>query len=110
MANAPSITNTFTAGTKARASQVNTNFGDVQRDLSSGTAYHFTNLYLNHRISNSNLTIGNNQCLLAGYHTIDTTTTYTLATSTSRAVFFGHLNVNSGGVLQMTSGAETLII
>lgn|SRR3990167_6066900 len=110
MANAPSIANTFTAGTKARATQVNTNFSDVQRDLSSGTSYLFTNLFLNNRVSNSNLTVGNNQCLLAGYHTIDTTTTYTLATSTARAVFFSVLVVNPGGVLDLTSGAEAICV
>jgi hypothetical protein len=40
MGTAPTVTNTFTAGTKAKAGQVNTNFSDIIAALTDGTKTH----------------------------------------------------------------------
>ena len=102
------ITNTFTAGTKAKASEVNRNFTDLSSALSSGTSDILINGLQNNRLSNGNMTITGNYCAIYGYHTIDSTTTYDLATSTARAVFLGATTIY--GTLHIASNAEALFL
>mgnify|MGYP001567447584 CR=1 FL=1 len=100
----------FVAATKAKSSEVNSKFTDVYNALAAGTHDHYVNAIINNRISNGSVDVTSNACYFNGYHTIDTTATYKLKTSSSRMVIFGALTINTGGILEMTSGSEALIV
>src|SRR3990167_10375201 len=110
MGDTPSVTNTFVAGTKAKAVEMNTNFSDLVADIGGGTSDLYANSYINRRTSNGSVSIGANKSFMASYFTIDTTATYLLTDTTSRMAIFGDLNLASGAALYLTSGAEILVL
>ena len=113
MGNTPSITNTFTANTKAKSSQVNTNFTNALNFVNDGTYDLFSNSFAARRTSNGNVTLGHNRVYITGYHQIGgdgTNTTYNIATSTARMICFSDLQVVSGSSLIVTPGAEVRVI
>lgn len=97
----------FVAGTKAKAAEVNAKHTDVYNALTGGTHDHYVNAIINNRLSNGSVDVTSSACYFNGYFTIDSTATYKLKSSSSRAVIFGELIVH--GTLDMTSGSEVLI-
>ena|SRR3990167_10107812 len=99
----------FIATTKAKASEVNAKFTNLYNTLTDGQ--HDLNIsgLITNRIDTGSVDVTSNACYIAGYLTIDSTTTYKLKTSSSRMVVFGALTINAGGTLDMTSGSELLV-
>ena len=99
----------FVAATKARASEVNTNFTEVSNAFRAGTHDVYLNGLILNRLSNGNVSVTANGAYLGAYTTIDTNATYTLTDSTSRMAVLGMLTINAGGFLILTSGAEVVV-
>lgn len=100
----------FVAATKAKSSEVNAKFTNLYNTLTDGQ--HDINIsgLITNRIDQGSVDITSNACYIAGYLTIDSTTTYRLKTSSSRMVIFGDLTINSGGTLDLTSSSEVLVL
>jgi hypothetical protein len=99
----------FTAGTRAKASEVNAKMTHIWACLRSAIYIPFTPGYYNER-RNGNHTVNTAACFMAGYYQVQYGATFSLATSTARAVFFGECEVEDTATLHIGSGAVAKIV
>lgn len=113
---APSVTNTFTNGTSADASQVNTNFTDLINGASDGTKdYSINNLTVGGTaLLNGSITLGNSSAddltvtaSLASSIPIKTTNSFNIGSSTLglNDIFFG--NGSNSNTVAISGGVTT---
>lgn len=109
MSTAPSIPNTFTAGTRARAAEVNANFSQIFRIFTdeqhslSVDGIKATRIFANQTSTDSTVGVGDNQNLFVHSHEIASGTTYNV-TTTGKFIYAatltvaGTLNLNGTGI------------
>lgn len=100
----------FVANTRARAAEVNAKFSAIATALRDGSNDIYVNGYRQSRLSTANVTLTGYDAFFGVFYTIGTNTTFDLATSTSRMVNVGDLEVSTGATLHVASGAQVLVL
>lgn len=108
MASFASSPSSFIAGTKAKAAEINAKISNLYSAVASGTHDQYINGLHFNRTSNGTVGVTAGSCYFNAYHTIDSGTTYSLKSSTSRMAILGVLTVH--GTLDITSGAVALVL
>lgn len=102
----------FTAGTRAKASEVNGKFTHFFETLRNALYIPKIGGFLQPRAdaAAASFTLTGSDSFVAAYYTIAPGTTLDLATSTSRAVFFGELALSTNAVFHVASDSVALIL
>ena len=100
----------FTANTRAKASEVNAKFSHLWEAFRDGSRAPFTTGYYQKRYDDSAVTLNTATCFMAGYYRVPNGITFDLATSTARAVFFGELELQSTATFHVASAAVALVL
>lgn len=106
LASAPA---SFVANTRARASEVNAKFTEVDNAIRSGSRDLYSTGFRNALNDGNNTTLTGSECFIAGFYEIPTNMTFDIATSTARAVFLGALIGNTNSSFYVASGASAYI-
>lgn len=98
---------TFVANTRAKASEVNAKFNVLWGCLRDALYIPLTPGVYNDR-EGSSITIATSSCYMAGFYTVNGT--FSLDTSTARAVIFDTLAISSGSTMHIATNAICSVI
>lgn len=103
---------TFVANTRARAAEVNAKFSAHNQALKGGVNDLYATGYRINRLSPDavNTTITGNDCFMCAFYTLETSTTFDLATSTARLACIGDFTISTNATLHIATNAVAKIV